>query len=220
MNDARWSEVDSYIADHLIGDDPVQQQVLERNRDAGLPPIDVSAPQGRMLELLVKGVAAKNVLEIGTLGGFSTIWLARGLPEDGRVISLELEPEYAKVARENIASANVLPSVEVKIGQATHSLAELAESEGLFDFAFVDADKENYPVYLDWCCRLVRSGGMIVFDNVVREGEILNPQSTDPKVPGTRQLYEKIAASDDVEATAIQTVGEKHWDGFLIAIVK
>ncbi|WOE73911.1 O-methyltransferase [Alterisphingorhabdus coralli] len=220
MNDAKWSEVDNYITNHLIGDDPVQRQVLERNREAGLPPIDVSTPQGRMLELLIKGVGGKNVLEIGTLGGFSTIWLARGLSEDGRVVSLELEPEYAKVARENIASAGVLPSVEVKIGQAADSLAELAESGSHFDFAFVDADKENYPVYLDWCCRLVRSGGMIVFDNVVREGEILNPQSADPKVPGTRQLYEKIAGRDDVEATAIQTVGEKHWDGFLLAIVK
>ncbi|MEO1044910.1 MAG: O-methyltransferase [Pseudomonadota bacterium] len=220
MSDINWSEVDAYITDHLIGDDPAQRQTLESNRASGLPAIDVSAAQGRMLELMVRAVSARNVLEIGTLGGFSTIWLTRGLPDDGRIISLELDPDYAEVARRNAAAAGLGDKVDIRVGDAAASLAHLAAEDASFDFAFIDADKENYPLYLDWCCRLVRPGGMLIFDNVVREGEVVNPESSDPKVPGTRQLYEMIGNRNDVEATAIQTVGEKGWDGFLLAIVE
>lgn len=219
--DPSWSEVDDYIVQHLIGDDPVQDACLAANAKAGLPPIDVSPAQGRMLELLARGVGAKHVLEIGTLGGYSAIWLARALPDDGHLVSLELDPKYAAVARSNIERAGLADKVEIVVGKAAGTLAKLA-AHGVprFDFIFVDADKENYAIYLDHAVRLSRPGAMVIFDNVVREGGVIDPASSDPKVPGTRDLYSALQNHPRVDATAIQTVGSKKWDGFLLGIVR
>ena len=217
----RWSEVDDYIVDHLVGDDPVQEQTLKSNRQAGLPEIDVSAAQGKMLQLLAKGVGAKRILEIGTLGGYSSIWLARALPDDGKLVTLELEEEYALVAKANVERAGFTGNVEIIVGEAVKSLSALYDNScGQFDFIFIDADKQSYAAYLDHAVRLSRPGAMLVFDNVVREGEILNSDSNDPKVPGTRALYEALKDHPKVDSTAVQTDGSKKWDGFLLAITR
>ncbi|QTD56050.1 O-methyltransferase [Parasphingorhabdus cellanae] len=220
-SDPSWSEVDDYIIQHLIGDDPVLDACLAANAREGLPVIDVSPAQGRMLELLARGVRAQRILEIGTLGGYSAIWLARALPDDGRLVSLELEPAYAAVARSNIKRAGLADKVEIIIGEAVGSLAALqAQDVNRFDFIFVDADKENYATYLDYAVQLSRPGTMLVFDNVVREGGVIDPASPDPKVPGTRELFSLLKNHPRVDATAIQTVGSKKWDGFLLGIVQ
>ncbi|MEP2102236.1 MAG: O-methyltransferase [Parasphingorhabdus sp.] len=220
-SDPNWSDVDDYIVEHLIGDDPVLDACLAANAREGLPAIDVSSAQGRMLELLARGVRAKYILEIGTLGGYSAISLARALPDDGHLVSLELEPQYAALARTNIERAGLSDKVEIIVGEAISSLAALEESDRpRFDFIFVDADKENYAAYLDHAIRLSRPGAMLVFDNVVREGEVIDPDSSDPKVPGTRALYAALQKHPKVDATAIQTVGSKKWDGFLLGIVR
>ena len=219
--DPRWSDVDDYIVERLIGEDAVLDECLAANAEAGLPPIDVSAAQGRMLELLVRATRARNLLEIGTLGGYSAIWLARGLPDGGKLTTLELEPAYAATARKNIENAGQGEKVEILIGEAVQSLQALQQKEAEpFDFVFVDADKENYAVYLDKAIKLSRPGTMLVFDNVVREGGIIDPASDDPKVPGTRELYDVLKSHLQVDATAIQTVGSKKWDGFLLAVVR
>lgn len=220
-NGQQWSAVDSYISDHLIGEDAIQKQTLEANRKAGLPAIDVSAAQGKMLQLLVKAVGANRVLEIGTLGGYSTIWLARALPESGLVVTLELEESYAELARTNISNAGLGHKVEVIVGEAVESLSSMSDQDvEPFDFVFIDADKQSYVEYLEQAIRLSRPGATLIFDNVVREGEILNPDSSDPKVPGTRALYEALKNHPRVDATAVQTVGSKKWDGFLLAITR
>lgn len=220
-SDPSWSDVDDYIVGHLIGDDLVLDACLAANAHAGLPEIDVSPTQGRMLELLARGVRAKYILEIGTLGGYSAIWLARALPDDGRLVSLELEQQYAAVARSNIENAGLSDKVEIMVGEAIGSLVKLEANEGpRFDFIFVDADKENYATYLDYAVRLSRPGAMVIFDNVVREGGVIDPASSDPKVPGTRELYSALQNHPRVDATAIQTVGSKKWDGFLLGIVR
>ncbi len=219
--DQRWSAVDDYISDHLIGEDAIQQETLEANRKAGLPAIDVSAAQGKMLQLLAKGVGAKRILEIGTLGGYSTIWLARALPENGIVVTLELEESYAQIARTNISKTGLDDKVEIIVGEAIATLSALVhKGTDPFDFVFIDADKQNYAPYLEHAIRLSRPGATLIFDNVVREGEILNPESDDPKVPGTRALYEVLQNHPKVDATAVQTVGSKKWDGFLLAITR
>lgn len=221
VSDPAWSAVDDYIVDRLIGEDGALDAALENNRRAGLPAIDVSLAQGKLLQLLASGVGARRILEIGTLGGYSTICLARALGEDGVLITLELEPEYAAVARSNINHAGVGHRVDIRIGLACDTLEEMcSEDEAVFDFVFVDADKDNYAAYLDYAVRLSRPGTMLVFDNVVREGEVINPQSSDPKVPGTRQLYDALKGNGKIDATAIQTVGSKKWDGFLLALVQ
>lgn len=220
-SDPSWSDVDDYIVEHLIGNDPALDACLAANAREDLPAIDVSTTQGRMLELLARGVGAKRILEIGTLGGYSAISLARALPEDGHLVSLELEPEYAALARSNIEKAGLAPKVEIIVGEAVKSLAALEASDASrFDFVFVDADKENYAAYLEHAIRLSRPGAMLVFDNVVREGEVINADSSDPKVPGTRALYGALQDHPLVDATAIQTVGSKKWDGFLLGIVR
>jgi len=220
-SDLRWSDVDSYIIDHLLGEDHSLEACLTANATAGLPAVDVSATQGKMLQLLAKSIGAKRILEIGTLGGYSTIWLARGLNEDGHIITLELEPDYARVANSNIANAGHDHQVEIIIGEAAKSLEAMSDGEDeLFDFVFIDADKQNYVDYLNHAVRLSRTGALLVFDNVVREGEILDPDSSDPKVPGTRALYEALQDNHLVDATAVQTVGSKKWDGFLLAVVR
>jgi predicted O-methyltransferase YrrM len=216
----RWSAVDDYIAGHLLGDDPVLDAALAANAAAGLPAIDVSAVQGKMLHLLARGTGARRILEVGTLGGYSTIWLARALPEGGRLVTLELDPHHAEVARANLANAGVADKVEVRVGPALQTLeAMVTAGEAPFDFIFVDADKEGYPAYLRAAMQLSRRGTMLVFDNVVREGGILDPDHADPRVQGTRALFEVMAAEPRLSATAVQTVGAKKWDGFALAIV-
>ena len=221
MSAPSWSAVDDYIVDRLIGEDAVLEAALANNRRAGLPPIDVSAAQGKLLQLLAKGIGAARILEIGTLGGYSTIWLARALGEGGRLVTLELDPGYAAVARANIDNAGLGDLVDIRTGPACDTLAAMgAADEEPFDFVFVDADKENYAAYLDHAVRLARPGAMLVFDNVVREGGIIDPDSDDPKVPGTRRLYAALKDNPRIDATAIQTVGSKKWDGFLLALVQ
>lgn len=219
--DPRWSDVDDYIIEHLIGEDPVLDACLAANMTAGLPSIDVSMTQGRMLELLARANRAENILEIGTLGGYSAIWLARGLGEGGKLVTLELESEYAIVARQNIENAGQGNKVDILVGEAIATLEGLLEQDQTpFDLVFVDADKQNYAAYLDYGIKLSRPGALLIFDNVVREGRIIDPESEDPKVPGTRELYDVLKNHPKVDATAIQTVGAKKWDGFLIAVVR
>lgn len=214
-----WGEVDAYIEDRLLGDDKVLEQCLQGNIDGGLPNWDVSPAQGKLLQLLVSMCGAKRVLEIGTLGGYSTICMARGLPDDGKLISLEYEARYAKVATQNIANAGFADKVEVRVGEAAVSLPKLEAEGGVpFDFVFIDADKPNNPVYLDWALRLARKGAVIVCDNVVRDGDIVDASYTDSNVQGARDAFEFIAKRGDLVATAIQTVGSKGYDGFAILI--
>lgn len=219
--DPRWSDVDDYIVEHLIGEDPALDACLAANVAAGLPPIDVSINQGRMLELLARANRADNILEIGTLGGYSAICLARGLGKGGKLVTLELEPDYAAVARQNIDNAGQGDKVDILVGEAIGTLRGLQHQGGApFDLVFVDADKQNYAAYLDYAIKLSRPGALLIFDNVVREGRVLDPDSDDPKVPGTRDLYEVLKDHPKVDATAIQTVGSKKWDGFLMAVIR
>jgi len=220
MNQEQWTAVDRYIVERLMPTDAVLEAALEANDAAGLPSIDVSPLQGKFLHLLVLTKGARRILEIGTLGGYSTIWLARALPAGGRLVTLELQPKHAAVARANLERAGLSERVEIRVGPATQSLAQLqAEGAEPFDMIFIDADKPNNPAYLQWALKLARRGTLIVVDNVVREGEILNPASADPDVQGTRALFELLAAESRLASTAIQTVGSKKYDGFAMAVV-
>ncbi len=204
----------------LIGSDPALEEALAANAAAGLPSIDVSAPQGKLIHLLARMSGARKALEIGTLGGYSTIWLARALPDDGRLITLEVSPRHAEIARRNVARAGLGSKVEIRTGAALTTLPKL-EAEGLapFDFVFIDADKTNNAAYLEWALRLSRPGTVIVVDNVVREGEVADPASRDPDAVGVRRMFELMAREPRLSATAIQTVGAKGWDGFALAVV-
>lgn len=216
-----WAAVDGYITRKLIGADPVLDGALAANAAGGLPPIDVSAAQGRMLELFVRMSGARRILEVGTLGGYSTIWLARALPADGKLVTLELEPHHAEVARANLANAGLADRCDVRTGPAVESLAAMiAAGEGPFDLVFIDADKPSNVAYLDAALKLTRPGSVILVDNVVREGAVTDPADPDPRVIGTRALFDAVAAESRLEATAIQTVGDKGWDGFLLAVVR
>jgi predicted O-methyltransferase YrrM len=215
-----WSAIDSYLTGLLVRPDATLTAVLESSAAAGLPAINVSPPQGKLLQLLVRLQRAKRVLEIGTLGAYSTIWLARGLPNDGRLITLECEPLHAEVARQNIIRAGLGEKVELRSGLATHSLAALVEEDSSpFDFIFIDADKPSYPEYLTWSLKLSRAGTVIIADNIIRDGAVINAQSCDPKVQGVRRFNEMVAAEPRLCATALQTVGSKGYDGFTIALV-
>jgi predicted O-methyltransferase YrrM len=215
-----WSAVDSFFANTLIGSDPALEEALAANAAAGLPSIDVSATQGKLLHLLARMSGARKVLEIGSLGGYSTIWLARALPEDGRLITLEVSSKHAEVARRNLARADLGGKVEIRIGAALETLPKIeAEELGPFDFVFIDADKTNNAAYLEWALRLARPGTAIVVDNVVRGGEVVNAASGDPDVIGVRNMFALMAREPRLSATAIQTVGAKGWDGFTLAIV-
>jgi predicted O-methyltransferase YrrM len=217
----RWGAVDGYISDHLLGPDPQLDAALAANSAGGLPAIDVSPPQGKMLHLLARIAGARRVLEVGTLGGYSTIWLARALPEDGRLISLEVSPHHADVARANIAKAGLADKVEIRVGPALEALAAMqAANEEPFDLVFLDADKENNSNYVQAALTLTRPGSVIIVDNVVREGGILDANNNDPMVVGTRRLYEMLASEPRLSATAVQTVGSKRWDGFVLALVE
>lgn len=218
MAERGWEAVDAYIAERLVGDDPALAAALEANAAAGLPAIDVSPAQGKLLHLLVRLSGARRVLEIGTLGGYSTIWMARALPEDGKIVTLEIDPRHARVAGENIARAGLADRVEIHVGAALDLLAALDDAER-FDFAFIDADKENNARYLREAARLSRPGAAIIIDNVVRDGRVIESASGDPAIEGTRALFDALAGEAGLDATAIQTVGVKGWDGFALAIV-
>ena len=215
--DPRWTAVDGYIADRLLGRDPALSAALAANAAAGLPAIDVSAAQGRMLHLLARMAGARRILEVGTLGGYSTIELARALPADGRLVTLELDPHHAAVARDNIARAGLADRVDVRVRAAASLLP--AMTEAMFDFVFIDADKPSNVAYLREALRLTRPGATIVVDNVIREGKVLDTDSDDPRVTGTRALFDAIAAEPRLTATAVQTVGAKKRDGFVLAVV-
>jgi predicted O-methyltransferase YrrM len=220
MTQERWTAVDSYITGLLHAPDPVLDAALADSEAAGLPSIAVTPPQGKLLTLLALGVKARNILEIGTLGGYSTICLARALPPGGRLITLEYEPKHAAVARANIARAGLADAVEVRVGRAQDTLPKLAaEGRGPFDMIFIDADKPGYPEYLALAVKLSRRGTLIIADNVVRDGEVIDPNSDDAMVQGIRRFYEALAAESRVSATTIQTVGAMGYDGFTIAVV-
>jgi predicted O-methyltransferase YrrM len=220
MNQKTWSAVDDYIAENLLPADTVLEAALRSNRSRGLPAIDVSPAQGKLLYLLARMNGARRILEVGTLGGYSTIWLARALPKDGKVVTLELEQHHADVAQVNFKMAGLSDRIDLRIGPALKSLEMLgAENAGPFDLVFIDADKPNNPNYLTWAMRLSRPGTVIVCDNVIRDGTVINTRSGDPNVEGARAAFSFMAKAAGLEATAIQTVGAKGYDGFAIAIV-
>jgi predicted O-methyltransferase YrrM len=212
-----WKRVDDYIVDRLVPQDAALAAALHANATAGLPAIDVSPAQGKLLHILARMVGAGRILEIGTLGGYSTIWLARALPPGGRLVTLEADPAHAAVAERNIARAGLAEVVEIRVGRALDTLPTLTGPP--FDLVFIDADKRGNPDYLTWALRLTRPGSVIVCDNVVRSGRVADPDTTDPGVIGTRRLFDMIAAEPRLTATALQTVGAKGWDGFVIAVV-
>ena len=214
----RWQAVDDYIADKLLGVDDALAATLANNAEQGLPPIDVSATQGKMLFLLAQMAGARRILEIGTLGGYSTIWLARALPEGGSLVTLELEAHHAAVARENLENAGLSEKVEIRVGAAADSLAAMTD-DAPFDFVFVDADKQSNAHYVEEAIRLGRSGTTIIVDNVVREGGVLETDSEDERIIGTRALFDMLSGDPRLDATAVQTVGAKKWDGFVLARV-
>jgi predicted O-methyltransferase YrrM len=220
MPQKQWTAVDRYITEHLHPADPVLASALAANAAAGLPAIDVAPNQGKLLQLLALAVRARRILEIGTLGGYSTINMARALPVGGRLISLEVNAKHAKVARSNIARSGLGCMVKVHVGPALKSLAKLhAEGVESFDMIFIDADKPNNSAYLQWALKLSHLGTLIVCDNVVRDGELVDARSKDPAVIGSRMLFETLAAEPRVSATALQTVGSKGHDGLALAVV-
>lgn len=220
MTQELWSAVDRYIGDLFIGRDAALDAALESSVAAGLPPIAVAPHEGKLLMLLARAIGARRILEIGTLGGYSTIWLARALPNGGQLITLELDPGHADVARENIKRAGLGGVVELRIGRAQDTLPEIdAAGLGPFDLIFIDADKEGYVEYLKWSLALSRPGTLIIADNVVRDGKVLDPDSEDRLVQGVRRFNEALAAEPRVIATATQTVGVKGHDGMAIALV-
>jgi len=220
MSDDKWLTVDTYIADALVKADDALETALETSIAAGLPAISVAPSQGKLLHILARLVNARAILEIGTLGGYSTIWMARALQPGGRLVTLESDPKHAKLAKANIARAGVGGVVDVRLGVALETLPRIAaEKIGPFDLVFIDADKVSTPDYFQWALKLSRVGSLIVVDNVVRNGEVANANSDDPAVRGMRRFIEMAAAEPRVVATAIQTVGCKGYDGFSIALV-
>jgi predicted O-methyltransferase YrrM len=220
MSQQTWTAVDHYLDDVLVGHDAALDAALRESAQAALPPINVAPTQGKLLNLLARSIGARSILEIGTLGGYSTIWLARALPADGRLISLEIDRRHAEVARANIARAGLEQRVEVRVGRALDALAQLGEqAAGPFDLFFIDADKPNIPAYFSWALRLARPGSLIVVDNVVRDGAVIEADSADASVQGVRRLNELMASEPRVAATVIQTVGVKGYDGFALALV-
>ncbi|MFJ6831533.1 O-methyltransferase [Streptomyces sp. NPDC091209] len=216
-----WNDVDDHFTTLLAPDDEILTAALRDSDAAGLPRINVAPNQGKLLQLLAEIQGARRILEIGTLGGYSTIWLGRALPADGRLITLEYDPRHAEVARANLARAGLDKIAEVRVGPALESLPKLAdENPEPFDFVFIDADKVNNPHYIEWAARLTRPGSVIVLDNVVRGGAVADGTSTDPSVRGTRAALELIASHPKLDGTAVQTVGSKGYDGFALARVR
>ncbi len=220
MADDLWTAVDRYIADVMIPADPVLDAALEASERAGLPRIAVSPPQGKLLHILARSQGARTILEIGTLGGYSTIWLARALPPNGRLVTLEADPRHAEVARANFRQGHLDHVIDLRLGKALDTLPQIAaEGLGPFDLVFIDADKESIIHYFEWSLRLTKPGSTIIVDNVVRNGAVIDPASTDPMVRGVRAFNERLTREPRVTATAIQTVGGKGYDGFTIALV-
>lgn len=216
----QWNEVDAYLVHALLDEDPGLEAALQASAEAGLPPINVAPNQGKLLHLLVRSSGARRVLEIGTLGGYSTIWMARALPEDGHIVTLEVDARHADVARANFARAGVDQLIDLRLGNAIDTLPALAaEGAGPFDFVFIDADKPGNADYFRWALELGRPGTMIVVDNVVRSGAVAG-ESDDPAVEGTRRVLELMGSEPRVDATAVQTVGVKGYDGFALAVVR
>lgn len=215
-----WKKVDDYFGAALIRPDAALEAALEANRAAELPAIDITALQGRFLELLVRMTGARRVLEMGTLGGYSTIWLARALPEDGVVVTLEVEEKHAEIARKNIENAELADRIQLRLGPALETLAVIGQEHGApFDFIFIDADKASYPEYLQWSLNLSHPGTLIVADNVVRDGKVTEPENPDANIQGVRRFTDLVAAEPRLSATVLQTVSSKGYDGFTIALV-
>lgn len=220
MSQDQWTAIDHYLTDALLPHDAALEAALTASDAAGLPAIAVAPNQGRMLEIFARSIGAKRILEIGTLGGYSTIWLAKALPAGGRLISLEFDPRHAAVATANIADAGFADRVEVRVGRAVDNLPIIErEGGGPFDLVFIDADKPSNPDYFAWALKLTAPGSLIIVDNVVRAGAVANPESRDPNVLGVRRMNELIAAEPRVMATAVQTVGSKGHDGFAMILV-
>jgi predicted O-methyltransferase YrrM len=220
MNQDLWTGVDTYASELFIGEDEALKGALRRSVEAGLPQIQVSAAQGKFLQLLAIQGGARRILEVGTLGGYSTIWLARGLAEGGSLVTLEYEPKHAAVATENLRQAGLGSTVEVRVGAASDSLPLLlSEGKGPFDLIFIDADKKGYPEYFLWALKLARKGTLIVADNVVRQGRVLDASSEDANFQGVRRMNALVASEPRVSATLLQTVGNKGYDGLMIATV-
>ncbi len=217
MSQEQWDAVDRYLGDLLVPHDPALDGALHASDEAGLPPINVAPNQGKLLHVLARAMGARRILEIGTLGGYSTIWLARALPPDGHLTTLEADPRHAEVARANLDAAGVGEQVTVRVGPALDTLPQL---QGPFDLVFVDADKEHNAEYLDWGVRLGRPGTLVVVDNVIRRGEVADGGSTDERVLGTRRFFAALAGDPRVTATALQTVGAKGHDGLAFAVVR
>lgn len=221
MSATLWAEMDDYIVERLLPADPVLEEALAASTAAGLPAISVSAAQGQMLHLFARMIGAKRILEIGTLGGYSAIFLARALPADGKLVTLEFEPRHAEVAAANLARAGLSDKVDLRVGRAIDTLPRLeAEGQGPFDLVFIDADKPSNPDYLHWALRLSRPGTVIICDNVVRSGKVLDAESTDANVIGVRRLFDLAGADPRLSATAVQTVGAKGYDGFALLRVE
>lgn len=220
MTEAAWSVVDDYIKSKLMSAQEAQEETLRSNQRAGLPAIDVSPPLGKLLQLLACFVDAQHILEIGTLGGYSTIWLARALGPLGKIVSIDVDRKHLSVARENLVREGLSERVELRLGRARDVLDKLKdENYRPFDFCFIDADKENNAYYFNYAVELSRPGALIFIDNVIRAGSVADPESADEGAQGARRLFDTISADTRVEATALQTVGSKGWDGFLIARV-
>ena len=221
MDQQTWTRVDEYFGDLLFEQDEALRDALRSSADAGLPPINVSPMQGKLLHLLARIQGARNILEIGTLGGYSTIWLARALPPDGKIITLEFEPKHAQVAQANFTNAGLSSIIELRVGRAIDTLPLLQqEGKSPFDMIFIDADKPSNPDYLQWALKLSRTGTLIIVDNVVRKGNVIDEKSEDPNVIGVRKMAAMLASEKRLTATAMQTVGCKGYDGFVLAVVK
>jgi predicted O-methyltransferase YrrM len=219
--DERWAAVDRYFSEKLSLSDAALDAAMAANKAADLPAIDVTPNQGKLLQLLAQMIGARRILEIGTLGGYSTIWLARALPAGGRVITLEFNAKHAEIARSNIARATLSHLVDIRVGAALDTLPKLQEEKaGPFDLIFIDADKANNAEYVRWALKLSRPGTLIIIDNVVREGAVIDAASTDKDILGTRQLFDELAKEPRLSSTALQTVGSKGYDGFALAVVQ
>jgi predicted O-methyltransferase YrrM len=220
MDEQQWTAVEGYIDEMLVQSDDVLLAAIEASRAAGLPPVHVSPPEGKLLHVLARLHHARAILEIGTLGAYSTIWLARALPPGGRLVTLEIDAGHAEVARANIARAGLADVIELRLGPALETLEQLAaEKRGPFDLVFIDADKPSNPDYFRWALKLTRRGSLIIVDNVVRGGKVIDADSNDQSVQGVRRLVELISGEWRVTATAIQTVSSKGYDGFIAALV-
>ena len=220
MPEEIWNKVDDYLDKMIVDQDHALLAALKDSEEADLPPINVSPPQGKMLHILARSLSAKRILEMGTLGAYSTIWLARALPDDGEMLSLEVNQKHAEVSRRNLERANLSKKVKIILGTALDSLSTLYKNGSKpFDFIFIDADKQNYPGYLDWAIKLSHPGSMIIVDNVVRKGSIIEAGNTDPNVKGVNEMLSKIRSYKNIIATAIQTVGVKGHDGFALIYV-